>query len=198
MEHVFNIDAKILSAMAITAADKDRRGYLKGVLLECKNNNIILVSTDGSCLSAYYLGEYTGGDMQIIIPLELIKKVKAKGEITLAYDDVTKNISIVYSGTTMSQQAIDGRFPDFRRVVPKDFTPALLPLQFDPDLTVKFKKISALLSGTKRNVPHLIHLAANLAVVDIRTDNFMGVVMAYKTMGQGEAPISSRPNWLGA
>ena len=116
--------AGILASASIAMAQADVRPYLNGVLLEAKDGKLIAVATNGHMLSTREITLDAGQDRQSIVPrkfvLEAIHALKDAGD-----DDALLNfgddcIQIVVGNTTLSSRLIEGRYPDYDRVIPKD------------------------------------------------------------------------------
>lgn len=114
-----------LKAALSHASDKDVRFYLNGVLLECcADGNIHLVATDGCRMfcglihaaNVQWTGEPQKGPFSMIIPRDAIKtalKAKTPALTLSALPDGRYTLGDVLFSP------IDGRFPDWRRVIPK-------------------------------------------------------------------------------
>ena len=110
---------------AFAMAQQDVRYYLNGMLLEISNEGIRLVATDGHRLA---LSEYKetldiAVEKQIIIPrkgvLELSRLLNNSDE--LATVKLSQNhISVETKDILFTSKLIDGKFPDYNRVIPLD------------------------------------------------------------------------------
>lgn len=105
-------------------AQQDVRYYLNGLLLEVSNNKLRAVATDGHRLALKEIEK----NMDIKEPLQIIIPRKGVVEIArlLGHSDVpvtvqiSKNhIRLSVNGMLFTSKLIDGRFPDYERVVPK-------------------------------------------------------------------------------
>ncbi len=118
---------KTQHAMAIA----DVRYYLNGLLIDFDGQTLRLVSSDGHRLALYEdaidAGEKTDA-RQAILPrkgvLELFKLLKDVDEpVTLNFSPNTIGMETDEFG--FSAKLIEGRFPDFNRVMPRDFANTL-------------------------------------------------------------------------
>ena len=110
---------------AFAMAQQDVRYYLNGMLLEISNEGIRLVATDGHRLA---LSEYKetldiAVEKQIIIPrkgvLDLSRLLNNSDE--LAKVKLSQNhISVETKDILFTSKLIDGKFPDYNRVIPLD------------------------------------------------------------------------------
>ena len=123
----FTIKQKDLKAVAHAMATKDTRYYLNGVLVEHNGAETRLAATDGHRLHVV-LEELTGlviEPVSAIIPRDFVVamlKIKPVGrgidvEIVLTLDN-GKIEARFQNQTSMVTQAIDGKFPDYCRVIP--------------------------------------------------------------------------------
>jgi len=116
---------KLIDKTAFAMALQDVRYYLNGMLMELGDNGIRLVATDGHRLA---LSEEPGNiginaDRQLIIPR---KGVLELGRL-LSNDDgdaevlISQNhIRVQTDDLVFTSKLIDGKFPDYNRVIPQD------------------------------------------------------------------------------
>ena len=115
---------RLLNKTYFAMAQQDVRYYLNGMLLETEGDVIRAVATDGHRLA---LGEGNVDDgelpsQQVRVPrkgvLELQRLLGEDGEMTLEFG---KNHIRVQAGSIrFTSKLIDGRFPDYQRVIPQD------------------------------------------------------------------------------
>jgi len=114
---------KTLYAMAL----QDVRYYLNGLLLDLDGPQLRAVSSDGHRLAVYEesLEGINAQPRQVIIPrkgvLELYRLLGDQDEI-ITLQISSNNIRVLMGEVIFSAKLIEGRFPDFRRVMPKDIT----------------------------------------------------------------------------
>ena len=110
-----------LRAALSHAAVKDIRYYINGVLLEvCANGDVHLVATDGHrifcglVLNPQWTDTPQKGPFSMIIPFDTVKAAtKGKGDVTLSALPDGR-----YSLGDSIFSPVDGKFPDWRRVIP--------------------------------------------------------------------------------
>ena len=127
-EHEFEIEPGVLKQLlertAFAMAQQDVRYYLNGLLLELSDRRLRAVATDGHRLarSEVALEESPGRAQQAIVPR------KAVLEMTRFLDDADGPARVALSTNHMRlgtdswlfiTKLIDGRFPDYEKVVPK-------------------------------------------------------------------------------
>jgi len=183
----FTIDRKAVKAVSYFAAHRDIRYYLNGVLLEANRLQMRLVATDGHAAGIYYAdakGENTGA-CQIIIPndavaqLAKLKQVKRMDDVItlIVPDDIGANrdqeCRAEYYGAVIVFKPIEGKFPDYRRVIPASLSG--VPVQFNPELLMRCRK-AALAMGEKNGGVHVGYNGEDAALVRMRSD-LIAVVM---------------------
>lgn len=114
----------LLKQVEFAMAQQDIRYYLNGVLIEVEGNQLRIVGTDGHRLS------YTEAELsesftkrEMILPrktvIELIKLLEDSDEqveMQLSPSQVVFNLD----GMTIISKVIDGKFPDYNRVIPQN------------------------------------------------------------------------------
>ena len=187
-----NINAEILKALLITAPKSDFRFYLNSVLLEIRAEHATLIACDGHMLLAVPLpadaieGERMAGDY--IIPRTLLESVKPAKvgrtvlplvlEITASTGAQGQTIyALTLKGATHGMGApVDGRFPDWRRVIPEKASGE--SAQFDARLVARFGDIYDALGGSKKACMPIIHYnGVGAALVSNLGHDALGVVM---------------------
>ncbi len=121
---------KLLEKTSFAMAQQDVRYYLNGVMLEIESNQLKIVATDGHRLA---LGSINGdypveSTFQIIIPRKAVMELSRlltidNEEITIS---VSKNhIRLELKDIIFTSKLIDGKFPDYNRVIPLDLNQEL-------------------------------------------------------------------------
>jgi len=124
----FQINQKDLKAVSYAMATNDIRYYLKGVFIEHNGAETRLVTTDGHRMHMV-IQENDGlvvAPVEFIIPADMVKKcITAKAprqdkspKIVIAYDN-GKISARLPDGSEIVQFATDGKFPDYRRIIPQ-------------------------------------------------------------------------------
>ena len=125
---------KLIEKTHFSMAQQDVRYYLNGMLLETKGNHLRAVATDGHRL-ALCQAELGGGSLaeeQVIVPrkgvLELQRLMNGEGPLDIELGP--NHVRIVLDGIRFTSKLIDGRFPEYERVIPMD-SPNLLAVGKD-------------------------------------------------------------------
>ena len=120
---------RLLEKTHFSMAQQDVRYYLNGLLLETHDQSLRAVATDGHRLA---LAEATleGGklpEQQVIVPrkgvLELQRLLAGEGDVTIELG--SNHVRIQLPGIRFTSKLIDGRFPEYERVIPQDTSNAL-------------------------------------------------------------------------
>ncbi len=114
---------KMIDKTSFAMANQDVRYYLNGLLFDFVGKKLSAIATDGHRLAICDLESSVdvSSDRQLIVPrkgvLELSRMLSTNGdEVTLAIG--RNHIRLVKGATTFTSKLIDGRFPDYKAVVP--------------------------------------------------------------------------------
>ena len=125
----FSLPQKVLKQLIentnFAMAQQDVRYYLNGLLLEISNGVVRSVATDGHrlALCSYDCDVSPADTLQIIIPRKGVTELVKLLEDT---DDVVEvqiganHIKISLNEYVFTSKLIDGQFPDYERVIPKN------------------------------------------------------------------------------
>lgn len=122
---------QLIESVQFSMAQQDVRYYLNGMSLETSDNQIRTVATDGHRL-AMSLVSY---DAEALPAKQVIIPRKGVMEISRLIDDTDDKVKVqlganhirVYSTSFIfTSKLVDGRFPDYNRVVPKGATKGLV------------------------------------------------------------------------
>ncbi|WP_440054609.1 DNA polymerase III subunit beta [Pseudoalteromonas sp. T1lg65] len=115
---------RLLEATHFSMANQDVRYYLNGMSFEVDNNEIKAVATDGHRLAIAQktLPESLATQRQLIIPRkgvqEIMRLLPADDElVTIQFG--ANHIRLSDSEFIFTSKLVDGRFPDYRRVLPR-------------------------------------------------------------------------------
>ena len=190
------IDFDILKGLNVLSAKKDVRYYMMGVNVEITPNGAYFVATDGHKMGIWHESEITAPEtIQHVIPSTLIDQVsKVITKATNSIDiELQPLIEINYINNVFKAPAIDGKYPDFRRVIPETINNEIA--QFDPEFLMQFYKCAAILNSVKKPDIAIGHNGTGSgSIVDIQNGKFLGIIMPYKS----KADFSSykKPLWV--
>ena len=127
----------------------------------------------------------TGAHASVIVPRDLVAKLKVKlktlDETTLTIGDDGR-LTFEHAGEMFGGSRVDGTFPDYRRVVPKDLDGK--PAQYNPAYLADFAKARKELGGDRTTSPVVRYNGESPAVVDFAWDtgfDAFGVLMPLRT-----------------
>ena len=115
--------ARLIEKTHFSMAQQDVRYYLNGMLLETGKGYLKAVATDGHRL-ALSQAEIEGAvdEQQVIVPrkgvLELQRLMSGEGDLNIELG--TNHVRIQLDGIRFTSKLIDGRFPEYERVIPKE------------------------------------------------------------------------------
>ncbi len=116
--------AGLIEKTHFSMAQQDVRYYLNGMLLETGGKYLRAVATDGHRL-ALSQAELDGSDLaeqQVIVPrkgvLELQRLMSGEGDLDIQLG--ANHVRIQLEGIRFTSKLIDGRFPEYERVIPQE------------------------------------------------------------------------------
>jgi len=121
----------LIERTAFAMAQQDVRYYLSGLMLEPVNGTLRAVATDGHRLAMCELladvGE--GVDQQVIVPrkgIQELQRLLEQKDVVVQVEIGSNHIRITTDELRFTSKLIDGRFPDYQRVMPKNADKRLL------------------------------------------------------------------------
>jgi len=133
-------------------AQQDVRYYLNGMLLEITPQRVRAVATDGHRLALSDVDQLSIADVQeqkLILPrkaaLEL-GRLLHESDDTVEIELSTNHVRFVTGSTTFTSKLIDGRFPDYERVIP---APGKNCLTVERDILKQALQRASILSNEK-------------------------------------------------
>lgn len=115
---------RLIEKTQFSMANQDVRYYLNGMLLEVAGPLIRSVATDGHrlALCELSLDKADSTPQQVILPrkgvLELQRLIGDGGDCSVEIG--TNHLRVTLDGIRLTSKLIDGRFPDYDRVIPKE------------------------------------------------------------------------------
>jgi DNA polymerase-3 subunit beta len=115
---------RLISQVQYAMAVQDIRYYLNGLLMQTEGNQVRLISTDGHRLAFSSAEvEATLTKTEVILPrktvLELYKLLTdSDDEITIEL--LANQVRFSFGSTVIISKVVDGKFPDYNRVIPLD------------------------------------------------------------------------------
>lgn len=147
------IDAAMLGAAiartAPTVSTEPHRYYLNGTLFDIEGGQLRLASTNGHGLFAATIDVPLEEAPGLIVPprfLAALRSLAEDGKVDLWFGDARLRARI--GRAVLTGKAIDGTFPDYRRVIPPVCDN---PVRFDPALMRAALRRVMVLAGSKTN-----------------------------------------------
>ncbi|MCG5515467.1 MULTISPECIES: DNA polymerase III subunit beta [unclassified Ectothiorhodospira] len=115
----------LIERTSFAMAVQDVRYYLNGLMFEVEPGTVRTVATDGHRLSLCAIESIveTQEGLQLILPrkgvMELSRLLERVDD-TVRLELGASHLRAVFSGLQFTSKLIDGRFPDYKRVVPED------------------------------------------------------------------------------
>ncbi|SEQ30420.1 DNA polymerase-3 subunit beta [Ectothiorhodospira magna] len=141
----------LIDRTAFAMANQDARYYLNGLMLEMEKGTVRMVATDGHRLSLCALESILDTEQvhQVIIPrkgvLELSRLLEYRDD-PVRIQIAANHLRVRVAGLCFTTKLIDGRFPDYRRVIPREGEQVL---QVDRELLRQALGRTAILSNEK-------------------------------------------------
>ncbi|MCB1724470.1 MAG: DNA polymerase III subunit beta [Chromatiaceae bacterium] len=160
---------RLIEKTQFAMAQQDVRYYLNGLLLEIRGGRVRAVATDGHRLAlcdATFDGTL-GADIQVILPRKAVTELGRLldgGDDEVNIEISASHIRVNLADTSFTSKLIDGRFPDYERVMPNGETAMMLAAK---DVLRQALARTAILSNEKyrgirfRLSSGLLHLQAH-------------------------------------
>lgn len=182
MPSLIHLPVAMLKAVALASAINDIRYYLNGVFVDVTNGQALIVATDGHRMHVGRAGAApdAGGTVRVFIPSETVKQALAACAKGVS---VLELVSLGGDGWRLGlvpfRNESGERFPDWRRVVPRELDAAAPGFPLQGLYLADFAKATALL-GDKRGLARIYPAAGggSVLVKFDATSDFVAVVAA--------------------
>ena len=161
---------KLLGSVQYAMAQQDIRYYLNGVLLVIEGNLIKLIATDGHRLA------YTSAKLETEnLKREVILSRKTVNELFKLLSDsdekiklelAEKQVKITFADIILTTKVIDGKFPDYDRVIP-NYTNHL---NLDRQAILQALQRAAILSNEKFRGVRFVMTEKNMRIISSNTE----------------------------
>jgi DNA polymerase-3 subunit beta len=157
---------RLLLLVQYAMAQQDIRYYLNGLLLVMEENELKAISTDGHRLAFALIPLKTSKEKkEIILPrkavLELTKQLNDNEE-PVTIEILKKQIRFTFSNVVLVSKVVDGKFPDYNRVIPSGHQKQI---EINRLLFLQTLQRASILSNEKFRGVRLILTAENLRIV---------------------------------
>ena len=154
---IIHISRSKLKAAAYFSGVKDIRFYLNGILIESTPMQTRVCATDGHALFCAKddakddnAGTFTG-----IVPNDTIKQIlawkapyKGAADLPVVITTAADEQRAEWCGNTAVFKLLDGKFPEYARVVPADVSGEAS--HFNPELLIRCKKVAEALGTSSK------------------------------------------------
>lgn len=160
----------LLFSVQYAMALQDVRYYLNGVLFVIEGNQVKVIATDGHRL-AYNAGKIEGihEKNEIIIPRKAVaelSKLLADTDDTIELEISSQQMKANFSGISLVTKVIDGKFPDYERVIPKYDN----HLQLERISVLQALQRAAILSNEKLRGVRFVLTEKNLSLISSNSE----------------------------
>ena len=150
---------RLVDKVGFSMAQQDVRYFLNGMLLEVTADHLRTVATDGHRLAMCTLVSGVAGAerLQVIVPRKGVQEIsrlidEAEEEVRLSVSE--NHLQLRRGRYSLTSRLIDGKFPDYEKVIPGDVTRTIVG---DRDtLRLAFQRASILSNEKYRGVRMLV------------------------------------------
>jgi DNA polymerase-3 subunit beta len=112
---------QLIERTQFAMAQQDVRFYLNGMLWEVADNLLRMVATDGHRMALSVISTNATGGAQVIVPRKAVLELSrlltdATGDVVVMLGD--NQLRVKADDYTFTSKLIDGRFPDYDKVIP--------------------------------------------------------------------------------
>ncbi|MFX3649945.1 MAG: DNA polymerase III subunit beta [Paenibacillus sp.] len=147
-----------IKQLALVASTSETSPILTGVSLECRNDCLNLIATDGVRLAyrALHLEDATKNSVNAIIPaknLYELSKMLNKADETTEIEVSNNRVKFMTNGLKVESALIEGTFPSIKNVIPQSY---LSEIAVDKAFLLKAVECATVMASA-----HVIRLVAN-------------------------------------
>lgn len=203
--HTVEMSVGAFKAVALAAGQLDIRHYLNGMLLEQAKDGLYLVATDGHRMHAMRIRQDAQLPIgaQIIIPNDGIAKIKPNRHMPTMSVEIADDLrsgALAYFGDRFAWVAHEGRFPEWRRVLPREAKIDGVGASLNPDYLADVAKAAVLLGAKKgpASAPQLAFAGPQGAVraLIFNQPEFIATIMPQVHRHEGKPIYYAAPDWL--
>lgn len=163
-----NIVQKLFKKARYAFTNQETRYYLQGIFMTAIKDRLICVCTDGHRLAKIEtkLPKNTNKFPAIIIPIECVDKVLsllAKNDADVDISISNSRVKFEFGGCTVYSKVVDGTFPDYERIFPKDNDLVMMV-----DKKVLKTAVEQVTAAASRTSPIKLSLGNNVMTLSIK------------------------------
>jgi len=148
---------KALSQVGFAASQDEARPILTGILIRSEEGGVSLIATDGYRLSIRKIKMEGKIGEDFVIPAKTLvevcrvaQEVGEKGEeIKVGFASGESQVIFSLPNVEIASRLIDGKFPDFEKIIPSSFETKVV---FDRDEFLRSVKIAAIFAREQANI----------------------------------------------
>ena len=160
---------KAINNTLFAAGNDDLRPVMSGVFFQLSNNNLTFVATDAHKLVKYTRSDFSASETAEFImpkkPLNLLKTILGDKEYEVAVEYNNSNAKFILPETLIICRLIDGNYPNYEAVIPKE-NPNVLTID-----RVQFLNSVKRVSIFSNKTTHQIRLKAAGAELNISAED---------------------------
>ena len=142
-----------ISQISFAASIDETRPVLTGVLFIFKKDGIVLVATDGFRLSQKRLPlKGVAKERKMILPkntlIELSRLVTDADE-AISFREEENQAIFIFEGTVLSSRILEGEFPDFEKIIPKE---TKIKVSLDKEDLLRAVKLASVFAKDSANI----------------------------------------------
>tara|TARA_B100000575_G_scaffold294620_1_gene312282 strand:- start:14453 stop:15577 length:1125 start_codon:yes stop_codon:yes gene_type:complete len=126
--HVTNIKsmdfAHAINSTIFASGTDDLRPVMSGVFFQFNSESLKFVATDAHKLVKFETTEYSSKEVSEFImprkPLQILKGILQSGNFDLTIEHNDSNVKFIFNNVSITCRLIDGKFPNYEAVIPKD------------------------------------------------------------------------------
>lgn len=146
-----------LSYTLFAVSTDETRPILTGVLTIFKKGELLLVSTDGFRLSQKKIKvDKISEEKRLILPksalVEVSKLSDSEGVVNLSFKKLENQVVFSTSGAILASRVIEGEFPDFERIIPRN---SKIKVFLDKEEFLQSVKLASVFARDSANVVKL-------------------------------------------
>jgi len=132
-----------IASVSYASATSTMKPELSSIYLHSYNNELYFVATDTFRLAEKVLPIKVESEVSLLIPqqnaVEVTKIIDSEGDIELEF---TSNLlSITQNNVRISVRVVDGDFPDYRQIIPAEFTTEATVLYYDYENSLRLSSV---------------------------------------------------------
>jgi DNA polymerase-3 subunit beta len=148
---------RVLSKVLFSVSSDETRPILTGVLFSLRKGKLRIVSTDGFRLSlSDLISVKSDKEFSVVIPKtvlnELVRIPFEETILNFCFDEKENQVVFQCGKTFISSRIIDGNFPDYEKIMPKD---SKISVEVDVSDFVRANKLASIFARDASNVVKL-------------------------------------------